>query len=100
MINVIPIEFPGIENVLNNSEYYKDKLISDSVICFRNANLTEKEHSQPLKAQGLSWSQRYGGGRGMGQNPPTPALVAGGARAIQLHMLMLHYCKNLFNTSS
>ena len=63
-------------------------------------NLTEKEHSQPLKAQGLSWSQRYGGGRGMGQNPPTPALVAGGARAIQLHMLMLHYCKNLFNTSS
>lgn len=43
MINIVPIEFPGIENVLENSEYYKDKLIKDSVICFRNANLTEAE---------------------------------------------------------
>ncbi len=40
---VEPIEFPGIENVLANSNDYKQKLIDDSVICFRNANLTQKE---------------------------------------------------------
>lgn len=44
MINVEPIEFPGTKAVLENIEEYKNKLISDSVICFRNANLTEAEH--------------------------------------------------------
>lgn len=43
MIKIEPIEFPGIENILGNSEFYKNKLISDSVICFRNANLTQEE---------------------------------------------------------
>jgi alpha-ketoglutarate-dependent taurine dioxygenase len=43
MIQTEPIEFPGIDAVLENIEYYKDKLISDSVICFRNANLTQRE---------------------------------------------------------
>jgi alpha-ketoglutarate-dependent taurine dioxygenase len=43
MIYVEPVEFPGVDQVLENANYYKDKLISDSVICFRNANLTEKE---------------------------------------------------------
>lgn len=43
MINIEPTEFPGIDNVLENAEYYKNKLISDSVICFRNANLTQEE---------------------------------------------------------
>ena len=38
---VEPVEFPGIDQVLDNADYYKDKLINDSVICFRNANLTE-----------------------------------------------------------
>lgn len=58
MINVSPIEFPGVENVINNSEYYKDKLISDSVICFRNANLTEKEQFDFAKRLGknIGWS--------------------------------------------
>ena len=58
MINVVPIEFPGIENVLDNSEYYKDKLINDSVICFRDANLTEKEQFYFAKKLGkaIGWS--------------------------------------------
>jgi alpha-ketoglutarate-dependent taurine dioxygenase len=43
MIHVVPIEFPGIDAVLENVDFYKDKLISDSVICFRNANLTQEE---------------------------------------------------------
>jgi alpha-ketoglutarate-dependent taurine dioxygenase len=58
MINVIPVEFPGIENVLKNSDYYKDKLISDSVICFRNANLTQEEQFDFAKKLGnlIGWS--------------------------------------------
>lgn len=43
MIRLEPIEFPGMEEVINNSEYYKDKFIKESVICFRNANLTKEE---------------------------------------------------------
>jgi alpha-ketoglutarate-dependent taurine dioxygenase len=43
MIIVEPIEFPGVESVINNIEYYKNKFINDSVICFRNANLTQEE---------------------------------------------------------
>lgn len=58
MINVKPIEFPGAENVLENAEYYKDKLISDSVICFRNANLSEREQFDFAKKLGklIGWS--------------------------------------------
>ena len=58
MINVIPVEFPGIENVLENAQYYKDKLISDSVICFRNANLTQDEQFDLAKRLGklIGWS--------------------------------------------
>lgn len=43
MINIFPVEFPGIESILADSDYYKDKLIKDSVICFRNAHLTQDE---------------------------------------------------------
>lgn len=43
MIGVEPVEFPGIESVLDNIEYYKNKFINESVICFRNANLTQEE---------------------------------------------------------
>jgi alpha-ketoglutarate-dependent taurine dioxygenase len=43
MIYVEPVEFPGIDKVLENADYYKDKLINESVICFRNANLTERD---------------------------------------------------------
>jgi len=55
---VEPIEFPGVYSILDNAEYYKDKLISDSVICFRNANLTEQEQFDFGKKLGklLGWS--------------------------------------------
>lgn len=35
-----PIEFPGIDSILENIEYYKEKFLKDSVILFRNANLS------------------------------------------------------------
>ena len=58
MIYVEPVEFPGIDNVLENAEQYKDKLINDSVICFRNANLTQEEQFSFAKKLGKSigWS--------------------------------------------
>jgi len=43
MIQTDPIEFPGIDAVLNDIEFYKNKFINDSVLCFRNANLTQEE---------------------------------------------------------
>jgi len=58
MIYVQPVEFPGIDGVLSNSEYYKDKFINDSVICFRNANLTEQEQFKFCRELGslFGWS--------------------------------------------
>lgn len=58
MISIVPVEFPGIESILENSEYYKDKLIKDSVICFRNANLTQDEQFDLAARLGklIGWS--------------------------------------------
>lgn len=49
---VEPIEFPGMEEVINNLDYYKDKLINEAIIVFRNANLTYEEQSYLHKAMG------------------------------------------------
>ncbi|NDB60339.1 hypothetical protein EB001_18085 [bacterium] len=47
-----PIEFPGMDAVVNNLEFYKDKLLKESVIVFRNANLTYEEQSHLHKVMG------------------------------------------------
>ena len=47
-----PVEFPGMEELINNLDFYKDKLLSESVIVFRNANLTYEEQSYLHKAMG------------------------------------------------
>jgi alpha-ketoglutarate-dependent taurine dioxygenase len=39
------IEFPGINQVIDNANFYKEKFLQDSVIVFRNANLTYEEQS-------------------------------------------------------
>jgi len=58
MIYIEPVEFPGIDKVLEDAAYYKDKLINESVICFRNANLTEKDQFDFAKKLGklIGWS--------------------------------------------
>jgi alpha-ketoglutarate-dependent taurine dioxygenase len=40
-----PVEFPGIQEVLDNVDLYKQKFLDDSIIVFRNANLTYEEQS-------------------------------------------------------
>ncbi len=47
-----PITFPGIDAVINNLDFYKDKLLSESVIVFRDANLTYEEQSFLHKSMG------------------------------------------------
>lgn len=45
MKNTEIIEFPGIQNVLDNIDIYKKKFLKDSLIVFRNANLTYEDQS-------------------------------------------------------
>lgn len=40
-----PVEFPGIQEVLDNVEVYKQKFLDDSIIVFRNANLSYDDQS-------------------------------------------------------
>lgn len=47
-----PVEFPGMEEVINNLDFYKEKLLKESVIVFRNANLTYEEQSYLHKEMG------------------------------------------------
>jgi alpha-ketoglutarate-dependent taurine dioxygenase len=44
MIDIVPINFKSIEEIKNNFDFYKNKFVEDSVIVFRNANLTHEEH--------------------------------------------------------
>jgi alpha-ketoglutarate-dependent taurine dioxygenase len=44
MIYTEPIEFPGIDEIKNNFNHYKNKFINDSFLVFRNANLSNEEH--------------------------------------------------------
>lgn len=40
-----PIDFPGMESIKENIDLYKKKFLDDSIIVFRNANLTYDEQS-------------------------------------------------------
>jgi alpha-ketoglutarate-dependent taurine dioxygenase len=45
MINVETIDFPGTKNIIDNIKFYKNKFINDSILVFRNANLSFEEQS-------------------------------------------------------
>jgi alpha-ketoglutarate-dependent taurine dioxygenase len=45
MKHIEAIEFPGIMNVLENIDIYKEKFLKESVILFRNANLSYEDQS-------------------------------------------------------
>jgi alpha-ketoglutarate-dependent taurine dioxygenase len=57
MINVMPIPYKGIEEILENIEFYKKKFIDESVIVFRNANmsLTEQENFNKKIGEKIGW---------------------------------------------
>lgn len=58
MINIVPIEFTSIQEIKENFNFYKNKFINDSVVVFRNANLTHQDHIEINKIFGsnLGWS--------------------------------------------
>lgn len=45
-MNIETIEFPGIDTIVNNAEFYKDKFVNDSILVFRNANLSFDQQSK------------------------------------------------------
>lgn len=46
MIHTVAVEYPGLESIIENSKVYKDKLINESVIVFRGANLSLDEQKE------------------------------------------------------
>jgi alpha-ketoglutarate-dependent taurine dioxygenase len=40
-----PIEYPGIESIIENIDTYKEKFLNDSILVFRNANLNFLQQS-------------------------------------------------------
>jgi alpha-ketoglutarate-dependent taurine dioxygenase len=63
MIKIVPIEFPGLEELKNNFDFYKNKLIEDSVVAFRNANISLEDQKELHKTLGdlFGWETREGG---------------------------------------
>ena len=57
MIEIVPLEFTSIQEIKDNFNFYKDKFVKDSVIVFRNANLTHEEHVEINKFFGekIGW---------------------------------------------
>jgi alpha-ketoglutarate-dependent taurine dioxygenase len=61
MIDIVPINFTSIEEIKNNFDFYKNNFIENSVIVFRNANLTQEEHGllSELFGEKFDWTVRY-----------------------------------------
>lgn len=69
MREIIPIEYPGKDSILSNIDYYIDKFKTDSVIVFRNANLSPDEQEDLTRKMGdhfgwfpnttAGWLERY-----------------------------------------
>jgi alpha-ketoglutarate-dependent taurine dioxygenase len=47
-----PIEYPGIDYIRDNSAFYKEKFIQDTILVFRNANLSFEEHEELQRVLG------------------------------------------------
>ena len=55
MIKTVPVEYKSIENIIDNIDAYKEKFIKDSVIVFRNANLSFDEQLSLHKTIGKAF---------------------------------------------
>lgn len=65
MITVESMEYPGIEYIKNNGELFKKKFVKDSLLVFRNANLSFEEHEELQIALGdaIGWFPNSSGGQ-------------------------------------
>lgn len=52
-----PMQYPGINKIKEDIEFYKNKFIQDTILVFRNANLTheEQEELQRVLGDALNW---------------------------------------------
>ena len=52
-----PIEYPGLDAIKANASFYKDKFIKDTIIVFRNANLSFDQHEELQRVMGdaIGW---------------------------------------------
>ena len=59
MIEIEPIDFPGIDSIRNNIEFYKDKLLSEKIVVFKNANCDDLMQNEigEIFGVGLNCSQ-------------------------------------------
>jgi alpha-ketoglutarate-dependent taurine dioxygenase len=52
MIETNPIEWPGLDNIRDNADFYKKVFLQEKVIAFRNANLTYEQQEELTYALG------------------------------------------------
>jgi alpha-ketoglutarate-dependent taurine dioxygenase len=52
MRETIPVEYPGMDSILENIDYYINKFKNDSIIVFRNANLSPDEQEELTRKMG------------------------------------------------
>jgi alpha-ketoglutarate-dependent taurine dioxygenase len=55
MIHTVPVEYKSIDEIMDNIDKYKEKFIEDSVVVFRNANLSFDEQLSLHKSIGESF---------------------------------------------
>jgi alpha-ketoglutarate-dependent taurine dioxygenase len=46
MIDIEPIDFPGIDSIRNNIEFYKNKFLSDNIVVFKNAHCDDEMQNE------------------------------------------------------
>ena len=56
MIDIKPIDFPGIDSIKNNIEFYKDKFLSDKIIVFKDANCDESMQNEISEILGIGFN--------------------------------------------
>lgn len=54
MIDIEPIDFPGIDSIKNNINFYKDKFLSENIIVFKNANCDKLMQTEISKILGVA----------------------------------------------
>ena len=94
MIKTVPIEYKSIENIIDNIDSYKEKFIKDSVIVFRNANLSfdEQLHLHKSIGEAFGWNtHREEGSHYKENHSHNPNVGVSGTEEIMLTWHVEHF---------